>query len=85
MLGRDIINYIKENNLEDKEVLTNGTFLGYIPVPEAAKKLGVEEITIRQWIRRKKIPMAIRIGNCWLVPNDMEYPKAMIRGKNKTV
>ena len=41
---------------------------------EIAKCLGVTDITIRQWIRRGKLPEAINIGNEWFVPINQKYP-----------
>jgi len=35
---------------------------------EFALKNGVETVTIRQWIRRGKLPLAFKIGNLWQLP-----------------
>ena len=49
MTGRDLIIYILENNLEDKPVLKNGTFLGFMNTTEAAIKFNVGKATIETW------------------------------------
>lgn len=33
---------------------------------QAAEEIGVAEVTIRQWIRRKKIKPCCKVGTCWL-------------------
>jgi len=35
---------------------------------EFALKYGVEAVTIRQWIRRGKLPLAFKAGNLWQLP-----------------
>lgn len=46
MTGRELILYILKNNLEDEPVFKDGTFIGFIPVNEAAAKMGVGSATI---------------------------------------
>lgn len=46
MTGRELILYILKNNLEDEPVYKDGTFVGFMPVHEAAAKMGVGSATI---------------------------------------
>jgi len=51
-----------------------------IPVPslttfEYSKIYGIEEITVRQWIRRGKIRTARKLGTDWLIPILTDIPK----------
>ena len=46
MKGRDLIIYILKNNLEDEDVVTNGKFVGFMSVAEAAAKLNTGFNTI---------------------------------------
>lgn len=49
MTGRDLIIYILQNNLEDKNVFENGVFIGLMTEEEAAVKFEVGVPTIRAW------------------------------------
>lgn len=49
MTGRDLIIYILQNNLEDKNVFENGVFIGFMTEKEAAAKFEVGVPTIRAW------------------------------------
>jgi hypothetical protein len=49
MTGRDLIIYIMQNNLEDKEVFEDGVFFGFMTEKEAAAKFEVGVPTIRAW------------------------------------
>ena len=42
----ELILYILENHLEDEPVFKDGTFVGFVPVNEAAAKMGVGSATI---------------------------------------
>lgn len=46
MTGRELILYILENHLEDEPVFKDGTFVGFVPVNEAAAKMGVGSATV---------------------------------------
>ena len=52
MTGRDLIIYILQNGLENKEIFADGTFLDLMPASEAAAKFGVGTFTILAWYRR---------------------------------
>ena len=41
MTGRDLICYILENNLENRSIVQNGKFCGFLTAEEAAVKFNV--------------------------------------------
>ena len=47
-----------------------------LTVGEYAEKFGVEQGTVRQWIRRAKIRSAVRYGREWLIPELAEVKRA---------
>ena len=49
MTGRDLINYILQNNLEDVDMFENGVFVALMSEEEAAAKFKVGVPTIRVW------------------------------------
>lgn len=49
MTGRELIIYILQNNLEDKDMFENGVFIGLMTDEEAAVKFDVGVSTIRVW------------------------------------
>jgi hypothetical protein len=55
MTGRELILYILKNNLEDEPVYKDGTFVGFMPVHEAAAKMGVGSATIFALIGQDKL------------------------------
>lgn len=51
--------------------------LRMMTLAEAADAWGVKASTVRQWIKRGKLPQAIRIGNhAWVVPLDTPKPES---------
>lgn len=50
MTGRELIIYILENGLEDEQVFTNGRFVGFLTLGEAAQKLGYGIETVKAMI-----------------------------------
>lgn len=50
MTGRELIIYILENGLEDEQVFSNGRFVGFLSVGEAAQKLGYGIETVRAMV-----------------------------------
>jgi len=46
-----------------------------LTVEEYAKIYGVEQGTVRQWIRRGKIRTAMKVGNVWRIPELTEPPR----------
>ena len=74
MTGRDLIIYILQNNLEDKDVFKNGIFVGLMPEEEAAAKFKVGVPTIRVWHALGFI-RSISIGDSIFVFRDTEDPR----------
>lgn len=62
MTGRELIIYIMENNLENEPMFTDGVFIGFISVDEAAKKLDVGVETIRALVKLGRLT-GVTIGN----------------------
>lgn len=74
MTGKDLIVYILQNDLEDKEIFENGTFLDFMTIDKAASKFGVGAATVRYWIEFKMVP-SITIGNTIFIPKNVEDPR----------
>ena len=73
MLGRDLILYILENNLENEPVFKNGKLLGFMTVEEAAVKFEVGEAPIWLWVSLDMLK-GIKIGNLLFIPANSERP-----------
>lgn len=73
MTGRELIIYILENNLEDKPVWENGSFLGFMTENDAATKFGVGIATVRAWIELDMVP-GIKIGTTVYIPANTPSP-----------
>ena len=52
----------------------NGTIVGYLPASEIAKEWGVENSTIRVWIKRGKLK-SLKIGNEHYIKQNTEKPE----------
>ena len=50
MIGRELIVYIMENNLENEPLFKDGRFLGFLTAKEFASKWDVGEETVRAWV-----------------------------------
>lgn len=74
MTGRELIIYIMQNGLEDKEVFANDTFLDLMTVGEAATKFEVGTFTIRVWYLKGYIH-GISIGDSVYIFKDAEDPR----------
>ena len=76
MTGRELIIYILENHLEEKEVFDSmtGDILGLMTVEQAALKFGVGWATIRVWINEGSLD-AIRLGDVIFIPANSKNPK----------
>ena len=68
MIGRDLIIYILQNNLEDAPVFEDGRFLGFITEQEAAIKFNVGTATIRLWVDLGRIK-GIKVGDMLYIPD----------------
>ena len=75
MTGRDLIIYILQNNLEDKQVFDNGVFLGFMNEMEAAIKFEVGIATIRTWYELYMLE-GINIGGTLYIPANAKSPVA---------
>jgi excisionase family DNA binding protein len=47
----------------------------YLTVEQYASMLGIEPVTVRQWIRRGKLRHAKKNGRDWLIPNTEDKPE----------
>ena len=47
----------------------------YLNTAQYAKAYGIEEVTVRAWIRRGKLRAAKRVGNEWQIPVLLDYPR----------
>lgn len=73
MTGRELIVYILQNNLEDRDIFMNGKFLDFMTVKEAAAKFEVGEATVKVWIKMNMLPY-IQIGEDIFIPKDAKDP-----------
>lgn len=72
MTGRELILYILENNLEDELISSDGRFLDFTTVDEAAAHYGVGTATIKTWIDYGWLS-AIHIGNEIYIPKNAKF------------
>ena len=78
MTGRELIIYIMQNGLEDKEIFANDTFLDLMTMNEAAAKFKVGIYTIRSWYLQGYIH-GVSIGDSVYIFKNTEDPR-----KNKS-
>lgn len=69
MTGRDLIIYILANDLENEPVFKDGTFMGFMTVDEAAKKLGVGVETVKLWIQQERLKY-FKFGDSYFIASD---------------
>lgn len=67
MTWKEMIVYVLQNNLEDKEVFENGKINGFMTIPEAATKLEVGEATIKIWLELGYLEQ-IKVGETIFIP-----------------
>lgn len=77
--GRDLIIYILNNNLEDKPIFQNGTFMGYWTIEYYAQEMTVGVETVKAWINMGAIKGAIPIGGTYLIPKQELHVKEQLR------
>ena len=65
--GRELIIYILENGLEDKQIYEDGKIIGFITATEAAEKFKVGLATIKVWVNEGTLD-GIRIGEELYIP-----------------
>lgn len=68
MTWRELIIYVLQNNLEDKQVFENGKISGFMTISEAAAKLEVGEETIKVWMSLGYLDY-IEVGETKFIPN----------------
>lgn len=49
MTGKELIKYILDNDLENKPVFQNGTFVGYVTPEKFAERYDVGVATVKVW------------------------------------
>lgn len=84
MTGRDLMIYIIENHLEDKDVIEQGKLIGFMTEEEAAVKFGVGTTTIRVWVNQEKLP-GVSVNSQLFIPFNAENPMELYEGKTQGV
>lgn len=74
MTGRELIMYILQNGLEDKEIYANNTFLDLMTASEAATKFNVGVFTIHLWYLKGDIH-GVSIGDSVYIFKDAKDPR----------
>lgn len=74
MTGRELIIYILQNGLEDKDIFADGTFLDLMTVNEAAAKFEVGVFTVLAWYHNGCI-RGISIGDSVYIFKDSKDPR----------
>ena len=80
MTGRDLIIYILQNNLEDREIIQDGCLIGFYSLEEYAKDMYVGIETIKALIKIGKIK-SVEIGGKILIPYN--FSNKLIKEDNK--
>lgn len=73
MTGRELIIYILENHLEDKQVFEDGKLLGFMTAMEAATKFEVGLATVYVWANQGELP-GVRIGDDLYIYVNAQHP-----------
>lgn len=73
MTGRELIMYILQNNLEDKQIFEDGKFIGFMSETEAAIKFDVGVSTVRAWAGLGVLE-SITINDMIYIPLDAQKP-----------
>lgn len=72
MFGKEMIDFIQRNKLEDAKILDGKDDLpGYITSAELAEDMHVKHKTVMKWIQWGIIPDCLHIGKLWYVPCDL--------------
>jgi hypothetical protein len=74
MTGRELIIYILQNGLEDKDVFENGVFIGFMDEEQAAAKFNVGVPTIKVWHSLGFIK-GVAIGDKIFILSDTNDPR----------
>lgn len=73
MTGRDLIVYILTNNLENEPVFKNGKFIGFVTVPDVAKKSDVGFATVHAWVHQGRLP-SVAVTEGIYIPGNYKSP-----------
>lgn len=81
MTGREYIQYILENHLEDEEIISDGKILGFLSKLEAAKKFNTGLATINAWTNAGYLK-EVYISETVLIPETatVRVPDINLRG-----
>lgn len=74
MTGKELINYILDNNLENEQMFTDGKFLNFMTVTEAAIRFNVGTQTILTQIKLGRLT-AIKVGSEYYIKPIQEAKK----------
>lgn len=62
--------------------IENGRPVGYLTSAEFAQKCGVNDATIRTWVKRGKLNSVLKIGSDLWIPEDEGYPVRINKKRN---
>ena len=71
MTGREYIQYILENHLEDEEIISDGKILGFVSKMEAAKRFGTGLATINAWTNTGHLKEVLVSENILIPENEI--------------
>ena len=74
MTGRELIIYIMQNNLEDKEIFKDGSLVGFMSVGQACARFKVGVETVRLWYFSGLLK-GIKLGDSLYFPIDATDPR----------
>lgn len=69
MTGREYIQYILENHLEDEEIIKGDRLVGFLNLVEAANKFDVGVETVRTWVVRGQLQSVDLLGVLYIPAN----------------
>ena len=76
MTGRQLIMYILQHDLEDKDVIQDGVFVGFMTRIEAAEKFDVGIATIQAWLNEGWLD-GYRLDEVVIIPKNANKPKQL--------
>ena len=74
MKGKDLIEYIVNNDLQDEEFFTNKSILGMMNEEDAAKKFNVGVSTIGVWVNKDMVK-GFNMNGVIYIPVDTVDPR----------
>ena len=69
MTGREYIQYILANHLEDEEIIKGDRLVGFLNLVEAANKFDVGVETVRTWVVRGQLQSVDLLGVLYIPAN----------------